>query len=40
MLMRADVLADALDKNIIKKKRKNIYLSPKGKKFDQKLLKI
>jgi len=36
MLMRADVLADALDKNInFKKKEKIIYLSPKGKKFDQ-----
>ena len=38
MLMRADVLADALDKNIDNiKKEKTIYLSPKGKKFDQKL---
>ena len=36
MLMRADVLADALDKNInSKKKEKTICLSPKGKKFDQ-----
>ena len=37
MLMRADVIADALDKNIDSKKKENtIYLSPKGKKFDQK----
>ena len=36
MLMRADILANALDKNIDnKKKEKTIYLSPKGKKFDQ-----
>ena len=36
MLMRADVLAEALDKNIsIKKKETTIYLSPKGKKFNQ-----
>ncbi|MDC0426985.1 tRNA (guanosine(37)-N1)-methyltransferase TrmD [Pelagibacteraceae bacterium] len=40
MLMRADVIADALDKNINKKKKeKIIYLSPKGKKFDQSLAK-
>jgi tRNA (guanine37-N1)-methyltransferase len=40
MLMRADVLADALDKNInSKKKAKTIYLSPKGKKFDQTVAK-
>jgi len=40
MLMRADVLADALDKNIDnKKKEKTIYLSPKGKKFDQTVAK-
>jgi len=40
MLMRADVLADALDKNIdSKKKEKIIYLSPKGKKFDQTIAK-
>ena len=40
MLMRADILADALDKNInIKKKEKTIYLSPKGKKFDQTIAK-
>ena len=38
MLMRPDVLADALDKNInSKNKEKIVYLSPKGKKFDQKI---
>ena len=32
MLMRADVVAEALDKNIKKNKNsKTIYLSPKGK---------
>ena len=35
MVMRADVLADSLDKNIFNKKELIIYLSPKGKKFDQ-----
>jgi tRNA (guanine37-N1)-methyltransferase len=36
MLMRADVLADALDENVnSKKKETTVYLSPKGKKFDQ-----
>ena len=40
MLMRADIIADALNKNIKKKKKeKIIYLSPKGKKFDQSLAK-
>ena len=40
MLMRADVLADALDKNInSKKKETTIYLTPKGKKFDQTIAK-
>lgn len=34
MLMRADVIANSLDKNISKNER-TIYLSPKGKKFDQ-----
>ena len=34
MLLRPDVLASALDENI-KKGEKIIYLSPKGKKFDQ-----
>ena len=35
MLMRADVIANSLDKNISDNKEKIIYLSPKGKKFDQ-----
>ena len=35
MLMRADVLANCLDENIINKKERIIYLTPKGKKFDQ-----
>ena len=35
MLMRADVVADALDKNISNKNETIIYLSPKGEKFDQ-----
>jgi len=35
MLMRADVIANALDKNIPKKNEKIIYLSPKGKSFNQ-----
>ena len=35
MVMRADVLADCLDKNITDKKEPIIYLTPKGKKFDQ-----
>ena len=40
MVMRADIIATALDKNIKKKKKeKIIYLSPKGKKFDQNLAK-
>jgi len=40
MLMRADVLANALDENINSKKKENtIYLSPKGKKFDQTVAK-
>jgi len=34
MLMRADVIANSLDKNISDKKEPVIYLSPKGKKFD------
>jgi len=38
MVIRPDIVADALDKNINKKKKeKIIYLSPKGKKFDQAL---
>ena len=35
MLMRADVIANSLDKNISNKDEPLIYLSPKGKKFDQ-----
>ena len=35
MLMRADVVANSLDKNILNTDEPNIYLSPKGKKFDQ-----
>ena len=35
MVMRADVLANSLDKKISDKKEPIIYLSPKGKKFDQ-----
>jgi len=35
MIMRADVLANSLDKNIFSNKEPIVYLSPKGKKFDQ-----
>ena len=35
MLMRADIIANSLDKNISSKNEPIIYLSPKGKKFDQ-----
>ena len=35
MLMRADVIANSLDKNITNKNEPIFYLSPKGKKFDQ-----
>ena len=35
MVMRADVIANSLDKNISNKEETIIYLSPKGKKFDQ-----
>ncbi len=38
MLLKADVLAKSIDKNI-KKNEKIFYLSPKGKKFDQKIAK-
>ena len=34
MLMRADVIANSLDRNILDKNEKIIYLSPKGKKFE------
>ncbi|MBD1167324.1 tRNA (guanosine(37)-N1)-methyltransferase TrmD [Pelagibacterales bacterium SAG-MED09] len=36
MLLKADVLANTLDQNV-KKGERIFYLSPKGKKFDQKL---
>ena len=39
MLMRADVLSESLDKNINNNNESIIYLSPKGKKFDQQLAK-
>ena len=39
MLMRADVIANSLDKNISNNNEPIIYLSPKGKKFDQSLAK-
>jgi|TARA_B110000438_G_C15747182_1_gene621281 tRNA (guanine37-N1)-methyltransferase len=35
MVMRADILANSLDKTILNKEEKTIYLSPKGKKFNQ-----
>ena len=35
MLMRADILASALDKNILDKREPVIYLTPKGKSFNQ-----
>ena len=35
MIMRADIIANSLDKNITNKNESIIYLSPKGKKFDQ-----
>ena len=35
MLMRADIIANSLDEKIIDKNEPIIYLSPKGKKFDQ-----
>jgi len=35
MLMRADVIANSLNENISNKNEPIIYLSPKGKKFDQ-----
>ena len=39
MVMRCDVLANAIDKNVKGKNEQIIYLSPKGKKFDQKYAK-
>ena len=38
MLLKADILAKTIDKNI-KKGERIIYLTPRGKKFDQKLAK-
>ena len=35
MLMRADVIANSLDKKILNQNENIIYLSPKGEKFDQ-----
>ena len=35
MVIRADVIANSLDKNISNKNEPIIYLTPKGKKFDQ-----
>ena len=35
MVIRADILANSLDKNIFSRNEPIIYLSPKGKKFDQ-----
>ena len=35
MVIRADVIANSLDKNILDKNEPIIYLSPKGRKFDQ-----
>ena len=35
MIIRADVIANSLDKNISNKNEPIIYLSPKGKKLDQ-----
>jgi tRNA (guanine37-N1)-methyltransferase len=39
MLIKADVIASSLDKNISNVDEPIIYLSPKGKKFDQKCAK-
>ena len=40
MVMRADVLANAIDKNVnLNKKEKIIYLSPKGKRLEQSFAK-
>ena len=39
MLIKPDIIANALDKNILKKNESIVYLSPKGKKFDQKFAK-
>ena len=39
MLIRADVVANSLDKNILNKNEPIIYLTPKGKKCDQTYVK-
>tara|TARA_Y100001960_G_C14700781_1_gene841498 strand:+ start:158 stop:667 length:510 start_codon:yes stop_codon:yes gene_type:complete len=39
MVMRADVLADSIDKNVLDKGENTIYLTPKGEKFDQRYAK-
>ncbi len=39
MLIRADVVANSLDKNILNKNEPIIYLTPKGKKLDQTYVK-
>ena len=39
MLLRPDVVASALDANTTRENETIIYLSPKGKKFDQKIAK-
>ena len=39
MLIRADVVANSLDKNISNKNEPIIYLTPKGKKLDQAYVK-
>ena len=39
MLLKADVLAKSIDSNIKEKDERIFYLSPKGKKFDQKFAK-
>ena len=39
MLIRADIIANSLDKNISNKKEPIIYLTPKGKKLDQTYVK-
>ena len=39
MLMKADVIANSLDKNISNKSEPIIYLTPKGKKLDQTYVK-
>ena len=38
MLLRSDILAKSIDQNV-KNNERIFYLSPKGKKFDQKIAK-